>query len=268
MNENPFESKGKSQNSFETKKQNSGALKPVVIIIAIIIVIGIIGKIAVDKYHENQLEQSIESLFDGDISLEDIKKSNQSFIGPDSLLGSGEQITINAKAATTEVEGTSFMDSGSTYYYDQSIEPGVYTVKFKAGDDVVFGATKSFATIGYQLGSIREGSVMNEFYNVAINGDEELFIEASNNDFEIEFIPQDQYVEFDPTDIQPGVYVAGQSIESGKYNFESTTDELSVINYQTEEQVKLIDNEEYPTFKLNDGESIVIDDENTILNKA
>ncbi|WOO89542.1 hypothetical protein R2F61_02225 [Mollicutes bacterium LVI A0078] len=271
MNENPFESKKGKTSSFEQTERKPNKLVTIIIFIIVVVVAIALASVAVDKYQEYKFNQSIDNIYNedliGDISIADIQSSGQTFIGPDDLLGKGSETSLKPKQATDVFE-PSFIEKGNSYRYHNVVEPGVYTVKYKSGSEVVFGNKKSFRSIGYQIGAERQGTVMNEFHNLAITEGDELFIESEDEDFELEFIPQTEYVQFDSNNIQPGVYVAGQTIDSGKYQFASANDEAVVITLQTEDGVELISSEDYPTFNLKEGYSIVIDDENTVITKA
>ncbi len=269
MNENPFETGSNKSNPFDQRRNGSNKLKVLVMTIVVIIAIIVVGGIVKDKYQQYKFEQAVDNLTTTDIledlDVETLQASKQSFIGDESLVGQGEDVTLNAKDATDVFED---LEDGTSYRYNEVVQPGLYTVKFKAGENIKFGTIRGLRTISYQLGLEREGYIMTDFYNIAIDGSEELFIESFDKDFELEFIPQSDYIQFDSNDIKPGVYVAGQSIESGKYNYSSATLDPVIINLQTEEEVKLISSEDYPSFKLEEGDSIVIDDENTVITKA
>lgn len=284
MNENPFESGNNKNNPFD-QSQKKSPIRAVAIFGLIIVVLAIIGLIAypyvVDKYNQYKLEKNIEAIIDGTYSgsvtdLLDLELSDEAdlslkagahFVGNQDLLGIGSDSILSQKQVTADVTSPVFIESGNKYRFENVIEPGVYTIKYKSGEDVVFGDNSGLTVIGYSLGSQAEADTMTEFSNITIPADTELFVEAAD-EFDLEFTSQDEYVEFDQTDITPGVYTAGVNIDAGNFNLGSKTGEPVNITYQTAGKSDVISTADYQQIELEAGDSIIIDNQDTTVEYA
>lgn len=265
MNENPFETKGKNKGkNFKIRKKRklSKWLGTLIVTVSIILILGFASSKVVEKYQAYKHGQKIEQFIDGgfsDITLTTVPH----FVGDTSLLGRGVENTLTPENATKVSTEIYFNDSGNKYKYQNIIEPGVYTAIYEKGNDVNL-ITGGLTTINYKFGSSQTDNIMNEMYNLTITDKTRLSVEATS-DFSLKFIPQDDYIQFDQTNVVPGVYTAGINIDSGEYELGSKTPEPINIVYQTDETSKIIATDKTPRLELKEGDSIIIDNEDTIV---
>ncbi len=284
MNENPFENGNNKSDPF-AQEQEKSPVRAVVIFGVIIVLLGLIGYVSypyvIDKYNQYKFEKEIEAIIDGTYSnstddLLDLDQSDEPilsikgkahFVGDQELLGAGSDSKLSQKQVTGDILNPVFIESGNKYRFENVIEPGVYTVKYKSGEDVLFGDDSGLAVTAYSFGPYAKADTMNEFSNVTIPEDAELFVEATD-DFNLEFIVQDEYIEFDQTNITPGVYTAGINIEPGNVKLGSKTGEPINIIYQDANKSEVISTADYKRIKLEEGDSIIIDNQDTIVKYA
>lgn len=256
MENNPFEAgSNKKQDQFKGKKENKFS-KVFFIIIGIILVVALYKGPISNKIEEIKLNRLIEE------GLAE-KDANNYFQGNLELLGQGTA-TLLSSATEFGYSSPRFIDDGTVYYYDE-IDPGVYTVEFVQGNNLVFGGDEYFA-VGYEFGQEEHDAVINELENVTIKDGDLLFVECeSGTDFELKLTPQDEYLEFDSSNITPGVYTVGINIEPGTYGFSSKDGNAVNLVVSNSATNSVISSDEYDGFTLEEGDFIIIDDEDTLI---
>lgn len=185
------------------------------------------------------------------------------FVADEQLLGHGQKISLTADNTSDTTDKVKFISSGTSNKYEQVIEPGVYTIEYVSGDDLVFACRSGASATGYLFGPERDGEIVNKFVNLTITGDEQIFIEAAGG-YELKLIPQAEYIAFDQDDIQPGVYTAGQAIDPGTYNFSSKGRGRLNITMYSDDQELVINTDDQPEVKLKKGDTVFFDNQDTI----
>lgn len=222
----------------------------------------------VDNFHQERTDAEIQAVLDDSTVLDISDLKTATFVASDEMLGQGKDIVLTNLSATDVVDSSLILGAGNSYRFNNTVAPGVYTVNYSLDSELVFGEFDDLSYEGYLLGSESYGYLPNTFYNVAIDGNAQLFIESEYDDFELQFTPQDSYHMFDSDNIQNGVYVAGQSIEPGEYKFWSTSDIETWVQLQTEDGVEYVHSGDQDTFNIKPGDSLVIETLDIGMNKV
>lgn len=251
--------------------------------IMIVIVFTIIGALSIYKPNikalgtnqemSNETKQDIKNdlLFYSlvsDNSASNFEASSGLLAADDSFLEMGKTQKFKSEDLVGSIIGTDDYMGG----YKMAVTPGVYTIKYSSKSDDDTGLYFNMGTSdGYQFYFDNEPHdyYMKEFQNVTVN--DLITITALSNSqdqFKFKLIAQDEYVNFDSSDIKPGFYTGGVNLPVGEYSCDSAVADDTYIYVRNDEYDGNVNVNEVDSINIGEGDLIVIDDQNTILNKV
>lgn len=244
---------------YVSPQQRNQAIRGLVVLVVIFLVSGLsiwglysVASIFLDSGYKEEVNQLVSD----DLLTYD----SYNLYSQDREFVAGESVVLDGSSGYE-------LESKIDYYGDIDIMAGVYTIEVTSPDtkfELGIIDDNSPSYVNFYMSDKVDGEVTNVLTNIVITKNSVLSVSNYSQDFELTLTPQSEYISFSD-EIVPGMYTAGVTIDSGKYQVSSSdsSEEVWVMVIDNNNEMQTYDASSSASFELQDGETLIVDNEYT-----